>query len=86
MSRPQTVFVQKFGGMAGFAEGVAHAHAAHEALPGSRLVVFESSGHFPHTEEPESFVEALTDFIDTSEALELAASGKDMRVGVDPWA
>ena len=50
---------------------VAHAHAAHEALPGSRLVVFESSGHFPHTEEPEAFVEALTDFIDTSEALEL---------------
>ena len=48
-----------------------HADAAHEALPGSRLVVFESSGHFPHTEEPESFVEALTDFIDTSEALEL---------------
>ena len=39
--------------------------------PGSRLVIFESSGHFPHTEEPERFVEALTDFIDTSEALEL---------------
>jgi pimeloyl-ACP methyl ester carboxylesterase len=50
---------------------VAHAHAAHEALPGSRLVVFESSGHFPHSEEPEAFAVALIDFIDTSEPLEL---------------
>ncbi|MBA2496418.1 MAG: alpha/beta fold hydrolase [Acidimicrobiia bacterium] len=50
---------------------VAHAAAAHEAMPGSRLVIFEESGHFPHTEEPAHFVAVLAEFVDTSEALEL---------------
>jgi pimeloyl-ACP methyl ester carboxylesterase len=50
---------------------VDHATAAHEAIPGSRLVIFEKSGHFPHTEEPEHFVEVLEDFIDGTEGLEL---------------
>ena len=34
-------------------------------------MIFEKSGHFPHTEEPEHFVEVLADFIDGTEALEL---------------
>jgi pimeloyl-ACP methyl ester carboxylesterase len=53
---------------------VHHAEAAHEALPGSRLVLFESSGHFPHTEEPERFVEVLVDFVDSTEPLALDES------------
>ncbi len=44
-----------------------HASAALEAIPGSRLVIFEESGHFPHTEEPQRFVEVLTDFVKTTE-------------------
>ena len=50
---------------------VSHASAAHEAIPGSRLVIFDGSGHFPHTEEPERFVETLTEFVAGTEPLEL---------------
>jgi pimeloyl-ACP methyl ester carboxylesterase len=50
---------------------VAHASTAHDAIPGSRLVVFETSGHFPHTEEPQRFAEVLGDFVDTTEPLSL---------------
>ncbi len=50
---------------------VEHAAAAHEAIPGSRLVIFEESGHFPHTEEPEHFVEVVTDFVDSTEPMHL---------------
>jgi len=45
---------------------VSHAFAAHEAIPGSRLVVFENAGHFPHCEDPERFVDTLVDFIAAS--------------------
>lgn len=45
---------------------VSHAHAAHEAIPGSRLEVFDGVGHFPHVEVPERFVEVLRDFIATT--------------------
>ena len=42
-------------------------------MPGSRLLLFEESGHFPHTEEPERFVEALIHFVDgTTDALDRA--------------
>jgi len=50
---------------------VDHARAAHEAIPGSRLEIFERSGHFPQTEEPLHFVEVLTDFLDTTAPLHL---------------
>ena len=36
---------------------VGHAFAAHEAIAGSRLEIFERVGHFPHCEAPERFVE-----------------------------
>jgi pimeloyl-ACP methyl ester carboxylesterase len=42
---------------------VAHAHAAHEAMPGSRLEVFPGAGHFPHCEQPDRFVEVLRAFV-----------------------
>ena len=45
---------------------VSHATAAHDAIPGSRLVIFEPGGHFPHRESPERFAESLTDFIRTT--------------------
>jgi len=46
---------------------VAHAHAAHAAMPGSRLEVFPGVGHFPHVEAPLAFVETLTDFMNSTE-------------------
>lgn len=45
---------------------VSHAFAAHDAIPGSRLVVFDGAGHFPHCEDPERFAETLIDFITTN--------------------
>ena len=45
-----------------------HGLAAHEAIPGSRLAIFDDAGHFPHCEAPERFVETLVQFIDATEA------------------
>jgi pimeloyl-ACP methyl ester carboxylesterase len=47
---------------------VEHAFAAHEAIPQSQLVIFDDSGHFPQAEEPQRFVQVVSDFVDTTEA------------------
>ncbi len=46
---------------------IRHAYAAHEAMPGSRLEVFEGAGHFPHVECPEQVVAYLLDFLSSTE-------------------
>jgi pimeloyl-ACP methyl ester carboxylesterase len=43
-----------------------HAFAAHEAIPGSQLEIFEGVGHYPHCEEPDRFVDVLTEFVETT--------------------
>ncbi len=55
---------------------VSHAYAAHEAMPGSRLVIIEGASHFPQIEAPDQFVEALVDFIDTTEPARLGAEDR----------
>lgn len=45
---------------------VAHAQAAADRMPGSRLELFEKSGHFPHESEPRRFARVLTEFIATT--------------------
>jgi pimeloyl-ACP methyl ester carboxylesterase len=45
---------------------VAHAHAAHAAIAGSRLEIFPATGHFPHRDEPRRFVEVLVDFMQST--------------------
>jgi pimeloyl-ACP methyl ester carboxylesterase len=40
-----------------------HAYAAHQAIPGSRIELFEGAGHFPHLDEPERFARLLDEFI-----------------------
>ena len=40
-----------------------HAIRGHQALPGSRVELFEGAGHFPHLEEPERFARVLAEFI-----------------------
>ncbi|MBU3750518.1 MAG: alpha/beta hydrolase [Mycobacterium sp.] len=47
---------------------VGHGHLAHTAMPGSRLDIFPNSGHFPHHDDPDRFVELVEDFIDSSPA------------------
>jgi pimeloyl-ACP methyl ester carboxylesterase len=46
---------------------VAHGETTHAAVPGSRLEVFEGSGHFPQLDDPERFSELVADFIATTE-------------------
>jgi pimeloyl-ACP methyl ester carboxylesterase len=54
-----------------------HGERAHGEMPGSRYVLFESSGHFPHVSEPRRFARELTDFIEATEPAEL--TNEDMR-------
>lgn len=42
---------------------VSQAYATHEAMPQSRLEIFEGVGHYPHCERPQLFVEVLTEFM-----------------------
>lgn len=66
---------------------VEHAHTAHEAMPGSELVVFEHSGHFPHVEEPQRFVDVLTSFLERNPAVQLdATEWQERLVGGRPAA
>lgn len=44
----------------------AHAELAHAAMPGSKLEIFEGSGHFPFHDDPDRFVEVVEQFIDSS--------------------
>jgi len=46
---------------------VSHARIAHEEIPGSRLEIFEESGHLPHRDHPARFVQIIEDFIDSTE-------------------
>ncbi|MDX3451514.1 alpha/beta hydrolase [Streptomyces sp. ME02-8801-2C] len=41
---------------------VRHAYRAHEAMPGSRLEVFEGAGHFPFHSDPARFVALVEEF------------------------
>ena len=52
---------------------VDHAHAAHELIPGSRLVVLPGVGHFLPTDAPDAFLDAVGSFLretDPAEATE----------------
>ena len=59
---------------------VSHAFQAQEAMPHSRLVVFDGVGHFPHAEVPDRFVEVLVDFIDSTEPT--ALTREDLRAAL----
>jgi pimeloyl-ACP methyl ester carboxylesterase len=48
---------------------VAHARLAHSAMPGSKLEVFDNSGHFPFRDDPMRFLQVLEDFIDSTPSL-----------------
>jgi len=43
---------------------VEHGIEAQEAIPGSRLEVFEGAGHFPHRSDPDRFADLLIDFVE----------------------
>lgn len=41
-----------------------HALAAHQAMIGSQLEIFEEAGHFPHRSDPARFMNVLAGFVD----------------------
>jgi pimeloyl-ACP methyl ester carboxylesterase len=45
---------------------VRHAFGAHEAMPGSRLEIFEGAGHFPFHSDPARFVSLVEEFTATT--------------------
>ena len=46
---------------------VDHGQAAHEAIPGSRLEIFEDAGHLPQLDNPARFGTVVDDFMQTTE-------------------
>jgi pimeloyl-ACP methyl ester carboxylesterase len=52
---------------------VRHGEHAHEAIPGSRLEIFDGVGHVPHLEAPARFVAALEEFMEETEPAEFDA-------------
>jgi hypothetical protein len=50
---------------------VGHAQPAHEAMPGSRLELFDDAGHFPHLDDPVRFARTLGRFFDETEPARL---------------
>jgi pimeloyl-ACP methyl ester carboxylesterase len=54
---------------------VEHARSAHRLVPGSRLELFPTAGHFPHIDDPLRFVSVLVDFIATTAPAEVDAGG-----------
>jgi pimeloyl-ACP methyl ester carboxylesterase len=58
---------------------VSHAIAAHEAIPGSRLEIFEGVGHYPHCEAPERFIDVLINFIASTQPARLPTRSAQQR-------
>jgi pimeloyl-ACP methyl ester carboxylesterase len=61
---------------------VEHGRVTHERVAGSRLEVFEGSGHFPQLDEPHRFIDVLVDFIESTEPAALNA--ESWRALLDP--
>jgi len=52
---------------------VEHARAAHAVLVGSRLEIFDDSGHFPHLDSFSRFADVLVDFMHATEPARIDA-------------
>jgi pimeloyl-ACP methyl ester carboxylesterase len=59
----QSIPVQIIWGQDDLVIPVSHARTAHAAMPGSRLEIFENSGHIPHHDHPDRFVEVVERFM-----------------------
>jgi pimeloyl-ACP methyl ester carboxylesterase len=64
---------------------VEHARPAHEAMPGSRLELFDAAGHFPHLDDPLRFARTLEAFLHETEPARLdAAKVREVVLDRDP--
>jgi len=46
---------------------IGHGHRAQERMPGSRLVTFSDSGHFPQIDDPHRFATAVLEFLEETD-------------------
>lgn len=51
---------------------IEHGRAAAQLIPGARFEVFDDAGHFPQLDHPQSFLDVLLDFLETSEPAHVA--------------
>jgi pimeloyl-ACP methyl ester carboxylesterase len=66
---------------------VEHAQPAHQAMPGSRLVLFDDAGHFPHLDDPLRFTRTLEAFFHETEPARVDASMmRELVLAHDPEA
>lgn len=64
---------------------VEHAYDAHQGMPGSRLELFDDSGHFPHLDDPLRFARVLLSFLEETEPAHLdTAMMRDLVLKRDP--
>jgi pimeloyl-ACP methyl ester carboxylesterase len=63
---------------------VAHARAAHEAMPGSRLRIYEGAGHYPHRDFPKEFAADLIEFMGSTAPAQVSAARLRERLGTPP--
>ena len=61
---------------------VSHGESAHEAIPGSRLEVFEDVGHMPQIEAPAEFVDVLGQFLGSTEPAQWDTAQWRARIGL----
>ena len=66
----QSIPVQLIWGEDDLVIPVSHARIAHAAMPGSRLQIFKNSGHMPHHDHPDRFVETVERFIGSTRPAE----------------
>lgn len=52
---------------------VEHGHAAQEAIPGSRLELFEDAGHIPQLDDPDRFHAVIREFVATAQPSEFSS-------------
>ena len=48
-----------------------HGRAAKRSVPSARLELFRGAGHFPHLDDPDRFIELVTDFVAETEPAEV---------------
>jgi len=66
---------------------VQHAQPAHEGMPGSRVAVFDTAGHFPQLDDPTRFARTLEAFFDETEPARLdAGMMRELVLARDPRA
>jgi len=63
----QSIPVQLVWGEEDVVIPLSHARIAHAAMPGSRLMIFENSGHMPFRDHPDRFVEVVERFVNSTQ-------------------